>query len=201
MKLLHRYPLFFLVACLILFSSQVVAASGPTEQLRPTLDKLIAVLADPALKGDANKIPRREKMMQLAADRFDFREMSRLVLGQTWREITPEQQKHFTGLMTSLLEQNYMGQIEQYSGEEVKFVGERIKGERAQVSTTVQHQGSEFPVDYILKLEGDRWMVYDVNIEGIRLINNYRSEFRSILRKDKYEGLVKMLEDKVASIQ
>lgn len=187
--------------CVLFSVSHVMASNSPTEQLKPTLEKLVAILSDPELKGDSKKKERRQKIMSTISERFDFQEMSKRVLGKTWREISQEQKNHFTQLMTKLLENNYIGQLENYSGEKVEYVGEIIKKKRAQVSTLIESNGIKYPVHYIMSLDGVKWMVYDINIEGVSLVRNYRAEFTSIIRKDKFEGLVKTLEKKNRSFE
>ncbi len=174
---------------------------GPTDQLQPTLDKLVNLLGDTSLKGKENKKVRREKIMTTIAESFDFREMSKRILGSTWKKINRYEKDYFTTLMTKLLENNYIGQLENYSGETLDYVGERIKGEKAQVSTLIQNKGRKYPVHYIMLQEKEKWMVYDINIEGVSLVRNYRAEFKSIVRKEKFEGLIKVLEDKNKSFE
>ncbi len=172
-----------------------------TEQLKPILDKLVAILSDPALKGDENKTARREKIMDSVKEGFDFREMSRKVLGKTWNDISEEQRDQFTELMTKLLENVYIGKLESYTGQAITFTGERVKGDRAQVTTTIIHEGAELPIHYILYDKQGKWMVYDINIEGVSLVRNYMEQFKSILRTEKFEGLVKVIEDKNRSFE
>lgn len=169
---------------------------GPSDQLKPTLDQLIAIIEDDALKGQSNKTERRSKIMAMISTGFDFREMSRRVLGRTWNDISDEQKDYFVKQMTKLLENVYVGKLETYTGQTVEFVDERIKGKRAQVTTLIEDQGVKLPVHYIMQKETDKWMVYDINIEGVSLIRNYMEQFRSILRTEKYQGLIKIIEDK-----
>lgn len=178
-----------------------LAITGPTEQLRPTLSRLTSLLADPELKGDVNKVERREKIMTSIKAGFDFKEMSKRILGRTWSKISVTEQNHFTELMTKLLENVYIGKLEGYSGQTIGYVGERIKGGRAQVSTLVEDEGLKIPVHYIMTLEGEKWLVYDINIEGVSLVKNYMQQFKSILRKDRFEGLIKVLEEKNKSFE
>jgi len=106
-----------------------LADSGPMEQLRPTLAKLTKVLSDPDLKGDGHKVERRAKIMNSIKEGFDFREMSKRILGSTWNSISAADQDRFTELMTKLLENVYIGKLENYSGQTIGYVGERVKGE------------------------------------------------------------------------
>ena len=172
------------------------AAGSPTEELRPTMDAVVEVLMDPELRGDERRSQRREVLMELAASRFDFAEMSKRVLGRAWRQINAEEQAHFIAIFTKLLENAYLGKIESYSGERIRFVDERVKGKRAVVSTLFEHEGQDVPVHYVMILKGERWMVYDINVEGVSFVNNYRQQFSGILRRDKFSGLVAQIEKK-----
>lgn len=187
-------------AGLVLLLSCTIASAAvgktPTEDLKPVLDELIKVLGDDSLKGADNKDTRQEKIMAVVREGFDFREMSKRVLGKTWREIGAQEQKHFTALMTEFLKNVYIGKLESYSGQTVDFAGEVIKGDRAQVSTNIDNNGVKIPVYYIMNETAAKWMVYDINIEGVSLVRNYQEQFKSILRTEKYEGLVKVLEEK-----
>ena len=122
--------------------------------------------------------------------------MSKRVLGKTWRSIDEEQKDYFTELMTKLMENVYIGKLEGYSDQTVEFIAEKIKGDRAQVTTYLVDHGNKIPVYYIMKKAENLWMVYDINIEGVSLVRNYQQQFKSIVRKDKFEGLVKVLEEK-----
>ncbi len=181
--------------------AQAADPKSPTEHLKPALDSLVDILKDESLKGDDKKVERRKLIMKEISSGFDFREMSQRVLGRTWNTITPEQQDYFVVQMTKLLENVYVGKLETYSGQRVEFVEERIKGNRAQVTTLIEDQGVKLPVHYIMQKTGSKWMVYDINIEGVSLIRNYMEQFRSILRQNDYEGLIKILEEKNLSFK
>ncbi|MDR0477590.1 MAG: ABC transporter substrate-binding protein [Desulfobulbaceae bacterium] len=181
---------------LLFLAAPAVAAVGPTDTLKPTLDRLTAVLSDASLKGGAHKAERRAKIMATIKEVFNFQEMSRRILGPAWNEIGAVEQSNFTSQMTKLLENVYIGRLEEYSGQKIQFVGERIKGDRAQVSTELDYQGKPIPLSYIMDNSAGRWMVYDINIEGVSLVRNYMEQFSSILRTDKYPGLIKMIEAK-----
>lgn len=178
-----------------------MAVAGPMEQLRPTLSRLTSVLVDPGLKGEQKKVERRAKIMVNIKAGFDFEEMSRRILGSTWNSITPDERQHFTTLMTKLLENVYIGKLENYTGQTIGYVSERVKGDRAQVSTLVEDEGVQIPVHYIMALDEGKWMVYDINIEGVSLVRNYMEQFRSIIRTKKFEGLIKVLEEKNRSFE
>ncbi len=192
---------FVVLLTVLLFPLSVQATSGPTEQLRPTLSALTAILTNPQLKGEAKKTERRSKIMDCIKTEFNFREMSKRVLGPTWNRITDAQRDHFTSLMTRLLENVYIGKLESYSGQTIGYVGERVQGRRAQVSTLIEDKGTKIPVHYIMSMEDKKWMVYDINIEGVSLVRNYMQQFKSILRTDKFNGLIKILEKKNEALE
>lgn len=186
--------------CLLIVSFGLYSLAGavesPMAQLKPTLKSLTDLLADESLKGDVHRDVRRAKIMEAIQVGFDFQEMSKRILGKTWNEITPEEQGRFTREMIKLLENIYVGKLEGYSGQQIEFLDERVKDKRAQVSTTIDDNGVKVPVHYILNLTDSRWMVYDINIEGVSLVSNYREQFKAILRKDKFAGLIQAIEEK-----
>jgi len=184
---------------ILLFSGSIAVANvgkSPTDDLKPVLDELISVLADDSIKGPENADKRQDAIMAVIRQGFDFQEMSKRVLGRTWREIDDQEKVRFTELMTEFLKNVYIGKLESYSGQTVEFTGEVVKGDRAQVSTNIMNEGVKIPVYYIMNKADARWMVYDINIEGVSLVRNYQEQFKSILRTEKYEGLVKVLEEK-----
>lgn len=195
--------LLFLLFCFVFSGVHIAAASsGPTDSLRPTLEGMIDVIRDPNLAGVDNKKARREKVMSIATRGFDFTEMSKRALGATWRGLSQEQRQYFEQLFTKLLENAYIGKLEGYSGQEIVYQDERIKGNRAAVSTVVKSSGTApFSVSYVMLQNGSDWQVYDLNIEGVSFLRNYSEQFKSILRKDKFAGLVKTLEEKNSTFE
>ncbi len=182
---------------LLLMQPVWVAAGAPTDQIRQTVDKLLAILNDPQLKGEQKKNERRQKLKDVLYQRFDFTEMARRSLGSEWRRRTPEEQKEFVKLFTELLERSYLDKIESYSGEKVLYLKEREDGNYAEVETKiVDKKGQEYSVDYRLhKVNGD-WKVYDVIIEDVSLVGNYRSQFSRVLAKSSFDELLKTMKEK-----
>ncbi len=188
-----------LVVFLIIFGLAGVALAGkPTESIRQTTDKIIAILQDPALQ-ESDKEPERRRLIRLAADeRFNWREMARRSLARHWKKRTNEEKQEFVTLYADLLERTYMSRLENYSGEKVTYDGERIEGNYSLVDITVfTSQDLEIPVQYRLRKRGSDWLIYDVLVEGVSLINNYRQQFNDIILKSSYEGLVEQLRKKV----
>lgn len=176
-----------------------VFATSPTDELRPTLDGIVEIITNSAYDGAENKEMRREKIMAIAKRGFDFATMSKLVLGKTYRKLDEQQRQYFEELFTKLLENAYIGKLEGYTNQVTLYEGEQIKGKKAEVRTLVENKGVTVPVSYIMLQNESGWQVYDIKIEGVRLLRNYKAQFKSILRTDKFEGLVRILEKKNAS--
>jgi phospholipid transport system substrate-binding protein len=188
------------LAILLLVQSVWVAAGVPGDQVRQTADKLLAILKDPQLKGESKKNERRDKLKEVIYQRFDFTEMARRSLGSEWRRRSPEEQREFVKLFTGLLERAYLDNIESYNGEKFRYLKEQEDNNHAQVDTKIiDNKGQEFSVNYRLhKVNGD-WKVYDVVIEDISLVNNYRSQFNRVLATSSYEELVNRMKGKTLS--
>ncbi len=178
------------------------AATGPDPiaQMKPFVDKVMGILENADFKKDPKCIICK-RLIDVSRERFDFHEMSKRVLGRTWRKLSKEEKEEFVDLFTRLLQYAYIGKLEQYTGQKIIFKGERIRGKRAQVQTEISDGQQSIAVSYIMLLEGDQWMVYDVIIEGVSLVRNYMEQFREILRKEKYAGLVKQIESKVKQLE
>ena len=183
---------------IFLFMQPVPVAAGvPRDQVRQTVDKLLAILKDPQLKQEGRKNERHDELKKLIYQRFDFTEMARRALGPEWRRHTPEEQKEFAQLFTDLLERAYLKQIESYNNQKVRYLNEREDSSYAQVDTKiVDNKGQEFSVNYRLHNVNGDWKVYDVIIEDISLVNNYRAQFSRVLARSSYQELVHGMKDK-----
>lgn len=170
-------------------------AGAPTEQLRTQIDRVIKVLEDPEMAKEARMVERRTMIRRVANDIFDFSETTRRSLGPHWHARTPQEREEVTRLYADLLERSYIGKIEMYSGEKIQFLGDTIDGDQATVRTRlVTRQGTDIPVDYRMhRVPGDRWLTYDVSIEGVSLVANYRAQFNKIIQTSGYASLVKKL--------
>ena len=171
----------------------------PTDQLKQTIDQVIAILTDPALKDTAKAEEKRKLLRQAADQRFDWQEMARRALARHWRERTDEEKQRFTALFADLLEKTYMKRVEGYSGEKVQYDAERVEGKYAIISVRVfDSNDMEIPVDYRLKKKNAHWLIYDVYVEGVSLVNNYRTQFNTILAKAPFAELMEKLEAKIS---
>jgi len=137
----------------------------------------------------------------VASDVFDFTESARRTLGPHWERRTEQERQEFARLLGDLLERTFASRLEQYAGERIQYTGESVDGNLATVKTTIiTKSGAELPVDYQVLRRGDRWFVYDVWIEGVSLMNNYRVQFNKIIQTSSYEDLVRKLKAKQQSL-
>jgi phospholipid transport system substrate-binding protein len=193
--------------CVVALFSQIIAASelragAPTDQVRQTAEQLLALLQDPQFKGPDKESQRRKRLRQVIGNRFDFDEMAKRSLGANWRRVSSEEQRRFVQLFTDLLEKSYADQIESYNGEKIVYSREKVAQNNAEVdSKIITKKGQEIAVNYKLRSAGGDWKVYDVVIEDISLVNNYRSQFNRILGKSTFNELLKKLEAKSPEIQ
>jgi phospholipid transport system substrate-binding protein len=168
----------------------LAAAASPAEEMRASIDKVLATLKDARLQKNPEK--RREAIKEIIGERFDFSEMARRSLGPEWQRRTPEEQREFVSLFIDLLERAYISAIEDVHS--VRDLREKIDGNYAEVNTkVVDRKGVEFSVDYRLhNIRGD-WKVYDVLVENVSLVNNYRDQFNRILTRYSYEELIRRM--------
>jgi phospholipid transport system substrate-binding protein len=179
----------------VLAGPQRVWAGAPTEQLRTQIEKAVKILEDPELK--KKPVERRAAVRQVANDIFDFSETAKRSLARHWAPRTQAERDEFVSLFSDLLERSYIGKIELYGGEKIHFVGESLEGEGAVVRTKlITKQGTEIPIDYRMLHRGERWLVYDVVIEGVSLISNYRTQFNKIITTSSFQDLLKKMKTK-----
>ncbi len=191
----------FAVALLALsLHAPAAAAPDPVEQVKPVITEITTMLT----RADYKKLSREEqfsKFLATAEKRFDFDEMSKRVLGPQWNSLSAEQKQLFNERFAHLLGYTYMDKIDTYAGEPIQYETPRIRGERAEVRTTIQFKNGGVPIYYIMQLKGSEWMAYDLVVENISLVRNYMEQLRSILQKNGFDGLIKQINDKIAQMQ
>jgi len=170
-----------------------VVTAGPMDQVKITVDSILELLKDESVE----KTAKRKKIRALIEPHFHFRAMSQGALASNWKKATPEEKDRFTTLFSNLLENTYISRIEAYTDEQVNYLKETIKGKRAVVDTQIVTANKEIPIQYRLTLANDEWLVYDIVIEGISLIRNFRSTYGEIVRKEGMPGLLAKLEAKL----
>ncbi len=195
---------FVVLLSLFLFAltvSQVAAANpDPTEQLKPVVDKIVSLLKDTDFRKQP-VVDQSEVIVKIVSERFDFREMSKRVMGKQWRSLNVEQQDQFVALFTKLLQYVYINQVDDYLDKKIEFTDQRIRRDRAEVKTLLVGQDKSIPVSYIMLLEKGSWMAYDIVVEGVSLIRNYMEQVNTVLRDEKFPGLISMLEKKITKLE
>ncbi|MBP1709774.1 MAG: toluene tolerance Ttg2 superfamily protein [Deltaproteobacteria bacterium] len=199
-KLLEFMVCLLLVVVFCSKSLGAVVTESPTDKLRKVTEEIRTILDEYVKNPQGKREETLNKLMLIADQHFDWAEMAKRSLGRFWKQRTPEEQSKFIGLFRDLLKNAYIGRIESYAHEKVVFEGEKSEGNYSVVTSKIiiPSKGTEVPVDYRLQNNGGNWMLYDVVIEGVSLVNNYRDQFNSILQGSSYEELVKRIQDKLA---
>jgi phospholipid transport system substrate-binding protein len=173
-------------------------AGTPTDTVREYTDAVVKTLEDQSMKS----ADRRAAVRKLASEAFDVQETARRALGPHWQQRTPAEREEFVQLFADLLERTYIAKIDLYGGERLKFTDEKVDGDNAVVRGKVTtKQGTDVPVEARMNKKNDRWLIYDVAIENISLISNYRAQFDRIIRTSSYGDLVKRLRNRGEFLQ
>ena len=185
------------IGIIYLWAAVPVTAGVPGDEMRATVENVLATLQDPNLKGPEKQKDRRSKLKSVINPKFDFAEMAKRSLGPHWQRRSPEEQKTFVELFTELVEGAYLDAIESYNGEKVVIVKDTQDKTFADVTSKVMtKKGEEFAVDYKLHQVDGGWKVYDVVLENVSVVNNYRSQFNRVIGKSSYEDLLSKMKDK-----
>jgi len=183
-----------LMAVALLLTPLPAKAGGPLDEIKASVDQLLAAVKDKSLEGQA----RQDKLWSIINQRFNDGEMTRRVMGQNWAKLNQAQKDELIGLFAELLKRSYLSKIEGYSDEEIVYDKERIEDTFAQVDSLVIHRSEKIPLSYRLLKIQDKWWVYDVIIDGVSLVANYRRQFANIIRQEGYDALVRKLKEKKA---
>jgi len=182
-----------MIAAALLLLAGAPAWAGPTDQLREYTDQVIKVLDDPSMA----RQDRRAAVHKIAHEAFDVAETAQRVLARHWQARTQAEREEFTQLFADLLERTYIARMDEYGGERIRYVSESIDGKLASVRARITtRNGTEVAVESRMSLRGDRWLIYDILIENVSLVANYRSQFDRIVRSSSYEELVRRLKTK-----
>ncbi len=193
------YQRVILAVLLAAYSATAVALAGePTDQIKQTTDKILAIVQDPALK-DASKEDDRQKQMRKEIDaRFDWTTMARSAYGNKWKDLSEAQRTDFTKLFSDLVNKNYMSKVESYSGEKIQYKNDRVDGKYGVVDIVIiTLRNTDVPVSYRVLKKDNMWLVYDVSVEGVSMVNNYRSQIAAILNSSTYDNLMARLRAKI----
>ena len=173
------------------------ATEPPTEAVRGTVTEVLRILGDETLK-QPNRLPQRRRLLEEAVGaRFNYEEMSKRTLASQWKQLNEAERKEFVELFRSFLADTYADKIEGYAGEDIRYLGERLDGPYAEVRTRVVSNKVDFPMEYRLLSRSGEWLVYDIVIDGVSLVRNYRGQFEKVIRDSSYQGLVERLRKRV----
>lgn len=173
-----------------------VAWANPIDDVKKTVDEVVRIVSDKEMK--RNETKRRQALKKTISTIFDYSEMAKRSLGKHWNVRTAAEKKQFADLFATLLENSYASKIESYNNEKIVYIKEILEDPEHSVvkSKVVTAARDEFALDYHLFKHEGKWMVYDVIIEGVSLVSNYRSQFNKIITSNGYNALVKKLQSK-----
>lgn len=192
--------LFLMLAFAMTLAAVNIASAdiSPTDSIRGSVDGILTILQNKEL----DQTTRRKEMRKVINERFDFHAMSQSTLATNWKKASKEQQEEFVTLFSQLIENTYIGRVEAYTDEKVDYPGEKVKGNKAVVATLILTASADIPIDYkVYQKKNGEWWVYDVIIEGISLISNYRSSYQDIVSKEGLDGLLAKMRDKIKELE
>ncbi len=188
-----------MVAVLLAAAEPGAMAASPTQTVQVAVQQVFAG-QDGSVVKKISTSERRADIRKVAENLFDFEEMSRRSLGAAWDTVSPAEKQEFIHLFTSLVANSYMGKIEQYTGEPIRYESEQVDGTEASVlSRVVTPKGAEIGIEYRLYRAENRWAVYDVRVDGISLVNSYKAQFNRLLQRGSFAELLKQLRQKTGS--
>lgn len=192
-KKLFLLVLFF---TLYIFPYPAIAQSGPQDQLKITIDEIISNLKNKNL----SESEMREKITETVKKRFNFNAMSVGTLTTNWKKAADEQKEKFVELYTKLLVYTYLGKVKNYNDEKVNYKKENIRENKASVDTSIISKGTEIPIQYKMVNKDGVWTVYDILVESVSLIRNYRTTYAEIIKKKGIDGLLLEMEKKIEEL-
>ncbi len=196
---------FLIVAACLMCMGMINKASAvePMDAFKESMEEILKLLADPQYKETQTEHLQRQKITVITNDLFDYTEMSKRALARNWKVFTPVQRQAFRDIFADLLENTYYNKVYgEYTNETVTYLKQqKISDAKARIETAIHREAMDIPIKYSMKLSNGKWRVYDVNIEGVSLIKNYRSQFAKILSQNKPEHLIQRLKDKVVQLE
>lgn len=192
-RIMRMGMVFLCLGCLTAY------AGTPLDTVEANVNKVLKVLGDPKLKAPSAKEIKKEKLRVIFDEMFDDIEFSKRTLGRNWNNLTPPQRVEFVNLFKQILEKNYADKILDYTNEKVQFYKENILSDtQAEIQSKIITSSKEIPIFYRVMLKNGQWKVYDVIVENVSLVQNYRTQFTDILAKNTPEKLLDILRDKVS---
>ena len=196
--MLKRYFTILTLGLSLAFAPVVVSADGSAiNAVRSSVDGILDLLK----QDDMDKAARRSAMEVIIDERFDFRAMSQRTLATNWKKASDAEKQEFTDLFSQLIQSSYVGKLEAYTNETVEYVTEKVKGRKALVETLIKTASADIPLNYKMYSKDGNWLVYDVIIEGVSLISNYRSSYQTIVKNEGFDGLMAKMKAKIEELK
>jgi phospholipid transport system substrate-binding protein len=201
-----RIPTFALAVAFslgLLFSARTPAVAGqPADQLAFQIDRVLAVLGDPAFRGDDRSTPRRQAVRRVTDELIDWNEMGRRTLGAHWQTLPDGDRTAFVTLFSELLKRAYLKNLDRYAGEKIVVTGDSLDGDRAVVQARVVGRGGHngMPLDFAMVRDGDRWRVWDIRMQGTSMVGGYRAQFARLLQTETYDTVIRRLRERVDAL-
>lgn len=197
----------FALACFLMLGATAHANSSQLvahQKLESTVDKILAIVMDPSYPSPEQRPVLNRKIEKEVREIFDFYEFSMRTVGPAWRSFSPDQQQRFSAAFAELLIYTYLGKIDKYNGEKIAYAGDKSdpKGQRVEIQTLLtMKDGKAIPVAYRMLPKNGSWFVYDVLVEGISLVKNYRTQFHNILSKNSSDELITRVQQKANELR
>lgn len=191
---------FIVICCLCIFGiTPLSQAANPLETLKGPIEEVLRLLNEPLYHDATLKQEQRDKIWQTIQTVFNFKEVSKRTLARNWKKFSPKEQNEFVDVFSEFLGNIYVDKIQgEFHNEKIAYLNQKIvKKTRAMVRTNILRESLEIPVDYKMKLFGGEWKIYDVNIEGVSLVKNYRIQFKKILLKNSHQHLIEQIQKKL----
>ena len=196
--MLKRYFTILALGLSLAFAPVVGSAEGSAiDAVRSSVDGILDILK----KDDMDKDAKRSAMEVIIDERFDFRAMSQRTLATNWKKASDAEKQEFTDLFSQLIQSSYVGKLEAYTNETVEYVTEKVKGRKALVETVIKTASADIPLNYKMYSKDGNWLVYDVIIEGVSLISNYRSSYQTIVKNEGFDGLMAKMKAKIEELK
>ncbi len=198
-----RITLYCGAVAVFLLAGSGLFAGQPQDQLKKTLDAVLDAVKDPALQGAENEQNRLDRVTALLAERFDFQELGMRTLGRTWNGLSAAERDEFVSLFRKLLENTYLTNIDQLTNDNVIFDKEiKLSDDKYTIVTrAITTDKKEIPVEYNVKSDAGNWLIYDVKIEGVSLVKNYRTQFSRTLQRKSFQELLTQLREKISELK